>query len=321
MTVENIEVNGVTLQVTHEGDGPLVLLLHGFPEHSHSWRHQLGSLADAGYRAVAPNQRGYDGSDAPEDIDAYNIFELVGDAVGLAEHFGDPSPVVVGHDWGSMVAWSCALFRPDLFRGVMGMSVPYLPRGPMSILDLIRSRAGASFHYILYFQNPGVAEAELDADPELVLRQSMWGASGDRPASMVPTDATTQTRLTEAVGVPDHLPPWLDPADFRVYVDAFGRSGFRGGINWYRNFGFNHDHTAPWHQARIAIPAAFVGGLSDFVVNGGVPGQAGPGVALMESMCSDFRGSTLLEGIGHWNQQEAPAETSAALLAFLEGLD
>ncbi|MDG2112508.1 MAG: alpha/beta hydrolase, partial [Actinomycetota bacterium] len=303
---EHVEVNRVSLEVTHAGSGPMVLLLHGFPELAHSWRHQVSVLADAGYHAVAPNQRGYGGSSQPDDIGAYNIFELVGDAVALAAHYGDSSPVVVGHDWGSMVAWHCALLRPDLFRGVVGMSVPYLPRGDMGILDMITAVANGGFHYILHFQEPGVAEAELDADPEATMRQMMWSVSGDRPDTMVVPDPVTQTSLFEAAGVPDGLPGWISEAELAVYTEAFGRSGFRGGINWYRNFAFNHRHTAPWHQARIAIPAAFVGGLADFVVNGGTPGEVGPGVGLMEAMCDDFRGSSLLEGIGHWNQQEAP---------------
>ena len=208
-TTEQVQVNGVELQVTHAGDGPMVLLLHGFPELSYSWRHQIEALAAAGYHAVAPNQRGYDGSSRPEPIEAYNIFELVGDAVALAAHFDSSDPAVVGHDWGSMVAWQCALMRPDLFRGVMGMSVPYLPRGPMSILDLVRAVAGDGFHYIVHFQQPGVAEAELDADPRRTMHEVLWGASGDRPASMVSADPSVQTRMLQTEGVPDGLESML----------------------------------------------------------------------------------------------------------------
>ncbi|MEM7187361.1 MAG: M14 family zinc carboxypeptidase, partial [Bacteroidota bacterium] len=213
------------------------------------------------------------------------IFDLVGDAVGLAAHYGDEHPVVVGHDWGSLVAWQCAVFRPDLFRGVMGMSVPFMPRGPVGMLDMIEMMAGDGFHYIVHFQQPGVAEAELDADPRTALHQRMWSVSGDRPDTMVAADPSTQTRLLEGEGVPEELPGWLSEAELDHYVQAFTRSGFRGGINWYRNIGPNHLHTAPWNEAQVAIPAAFVGGLSDFVVNAGVPGQAGPGVALMEANC------------------------------------
>lgn len=322
MTIDSelVEVNGVTLRVHHMGEGPLVVLLHGFPELAHSWRHQIPALAAAGYRVIAPDQRGYGDSSRPETVEEYDIFHLVGDVVALAEYYGDPAPAVVGHDWGSFVAWQCALFRPDLFRGVMAMSVPYLPRGPMSLIDLLRATMGDAFHYILYFQEPHRAEAELDADPGSTLRQVMWSVAGDRPATMHGADPGSQTRLLEATGVPQELPGWLDSSDFEVYVDAFTRSGFGGGVNWYRNFQRNYDLTRPWHQARISIPSAFVGGLSDFVVNGGVVGQAGPGIALMESMCDDHRGTVLLEGIGHWNQQEAPEETNQALLAFLGGL-
>ena len=319
-SVEMVEVNGVELEVFHAGEGPAVLLLHGFPELAHSWRHQIPALAGAGYHVIVPNQRGYGGSSRPEDIAAYNIFELVGDAVGLMAHFSAESPVVIGHDWGAMVAWHCALFRPDLFAGVMAMSVPYMPRGPLSLIDMLKAVFGDSFNYILYFQEPGVAEAELDIDPRAMLHRSMWGVSGDRPEEMEAPDPTTQTRLLEGGGLPDGLPPWISDEEFAVYVDAFSRTGYAGGINWYRNFDRNHSLTAAWHGARIAIPSAFVGGLQDFVVHGGTPGQAGPSVGVMEQMCSDHRGTTLLDGIGHWNQQEAPDATNAALLAFLEGL-
>ncbi len=320
MTVERVEVNGVSLETFHAGEGPAVLLLHGFPELAYSWRHQVAAVVDAGYHVIVPNQRGYGGSSRPGEVSAYNIFELVGDVVGLADHFEAAAPVVVGHDWGALVAWHCALFRPDLFGGVMAMSVPYLPRGPLSIVGMLRAALGDSFNYILYFQQPGVAEAELDVDPGAMLHRSLWGASGDRPRDLAPPDPATQTRLLEGGGYPDGLPPWISEEEFAVYVDAFSTSGYAGGINWYRNFDLNHSRTAPWHMAPVSIPSAFVGGLEDFVVHGGTPGQPGPSVGVMEQMCSDHRGTTLLEGIGHWNQQEAPDATNAALLAFLESL-
>jgi pimeloyl-ACP methyl ester carboxylesterase len=315
-----IDVNGVTLEVTHAGEGPMVLLLHGFPELAYSWRHQIAALAEAGYHAVAPNQRGYGRSDCPEDLDAYSIFELVGDSVALVQAMDHEDAVVVGHDWGSMVAWQCALFRPDVFRGVMGMSVPYLPRGPYSIIDLVGMAVGEGFNYIVHFQQPELAEQELDADPIFTMRRILWLASGDRPADLVGPDPATQTSLLEGDPPPEGLPSWLSDGDLMAYAEAFTHSGFRGGINWYRNMQRNHDLSAPWTDAKVTIPASFVGGLSDFVVNGGPVGEAGPSVALMEAMCSDFRGSTFLPGIGHWNQQEDPAGTNSALLEFLSGL-
>jgi len=319
VTFERVELNRIELEVVHEGDpdGDLVVLLHGFPELAHSWRHQIPALVDAGFQVVAPNQRGYGNSDKPNDVSRYTVLELVGDVVTLCEHYRSGDPVIVGHDWGAIVAWHAAVLRPGLFRGVACMSVPFVPRFDVSLLEMIDVARDGGFHYIDYFQEPGVAEVELEADVELFMRSIMWWASGDRPSEQAPGDPATRTRMFEAVDVPDGLPPWLAADDFAVYVDAFRAGGFTAPLNWYRNLHRNWELTSAWPMAHVTIPACFIGGLSDFVVNGGEDGQVGPMVEAMPMFCDDLRSTVLLDGIGHWNQQETPEATNEALLAFL----
>ena len=181
-TQRTIESNGIRLNIAEQGKGPLVLLCHGFPESWYSWRHQIGALAAAGFRAVAPDMRGYGKSDAPEAIDQYTIFHLVGDLVGLLDALEAPTAVIVGHDWGANIAWQAARLRPDRFRAVVALSVPFRPRGPVRPTSVMPRTADAQF-YMLYFQEPGVAEAELERDPRATVRTMLYGASGDGAAA------------------------------------------------------------------------------------------------------------------------------------------
>src|SRR5882757_5909473 len=177
-----IESNGIHINIAEQGEGPLVLLVHGFPESWFSWRHQIDALAAAGFRVVAPDLRGYGKSDAPEAIDQYTILHLVGDMVGVLDALGAPTAVIVGHDWGASVAWQAARLRPDRFRAVVALSVPFRPRGPVRPTSVMPRTADAQF-YMLYFQNPGVAEAELERDPRATVRNMLYGASGDGAAA------------------------------------------------------------------------------------------------------------------------------------------
>lgn len=316
-----IQTNGIRMHLTEAGEGPVVLLCHGFPELGYSWRHQLPALAAAGYHAIAPDMRGYGQTEAPEPIDAYTIFHLVGDMTGVLDAVGAESAVIVGHDWGSLVAWQAALLRPDRFRGVVGMSVPFVPRAPMPPTKLMKAMAGERFLYILYFQEPGKAERELDADARRTMRMMLYSASGSLPPDHawnfdLPKTAGFLTGMVE----PKTLPAWLTEADLDVYATEFGRTGFRGGLNWYRNFDRNWELSAPWQNAKVRIPALFVGGRKDLVVTG--PGGTGesPMVKALPAFVPDLRGKVLIPGAGHWNQQEAPAETNAALVEFLTKL-
>jgi pimeloyl-ACP methyl ester carboxylesterase len=323
-THRTIATNGIELHVAEQGTGPLVVLCHGFPESWYSWRHQLTALAEAGYRAVAPDMRGYGESARPEAIDQYTLLHLVGDMVGLVDALGEKSAVIVGHDWGAPVAWHAALVRPDRFRAVAGLSVPFRGRGPARPTTVMPQDDAAVF-YQLYFQTPGVAEAELDRDPLLSLRRVIYGASGDAPDDAGgawlsrPIVGMVDRRIGLVAGLPEPavLPAWLSQAELEAYAAAFARSGFRGGLNWYRNIDRNWELLAPFAGARVTVPALYIHGDRDVVVR--MPG-ADKMLAALPALVPDLRRQITLAGCGHWTQQERPAEVNAALIAFLRAL-
>lgn len=318
----SIQSNGLPLHVLEAGEGPLVLLIHGWPELAHSWRHQLPALAEAGYRVVAPDMRGYGRSTAPESVEAYTLLHLVGDVVGLVDHYREERAVVVGHDWGAIVAWGAAQLRPQRFRGVCGMSVPFVPRMPVRPTELMKAMAGDRFVYILYFQEPGRAEAELEADVRTSLRKIFYTASASLPEDHVfDLNLPKTARFLDPMVDPEKLPAWLSEADLDVYVEAFTRTGFRGGLNYYRNLDRNWELLGAWLGAKVEIPALFIGGARDLVVTGPPGGAGNPMLAAMPAFVPDLRGQVLVENAGHWNQQENPEGTNRALLDFLAGLD
>jgi pimeloyl-ACP methyl ester carboxylesterase len=322
ITHRTIEANGIRLAIAEQGNGPLVLLCHGFPESWYSWRHQLKALAEAGYRAVAPDMRGYGDSDRPEQIERYTLFHLVGDMVGVLDALGERQAVIAGHDWGAPVAWHAALMRPDRFRAVIGLSVPYRPRGGVQPTTVMPQNAEGSF-YQLYFQSPGVAEAELEADPRASLRKILYSGSGDVPrrnpgvahagVGMVPRSGGFLTRMPDPVT----LPPWLNDADIDIYTAQFTRSGFRGGLNWYRNIDRNWELMAPYTGAPITVPALYMAGDLDLVV--AFP-RMKEVIADLKRFIPELRGSVMLTGCGHWTQQERASEVNAAIIEFLRGL-
>jgi pimeloyl-ACP methyl ester carboxylesterase len=310
-----VSANGLAIAYAECGEGPPVLLCHGWPERWFSWRHQLAALAAAGYRAIAPDMRGYGDTGAPAAIEDYTILHLVGDQIGLADALGLGRFAIVGHDWGAPVAWTTALLRPDRVAAVAGLSVPYAPRGSTGLLENIR-RAGPDGYYMLYFQAPGVAEAEFEHDVETVLRRLYHTASGDVPKekswrAVVPKGGGLMDTLHEPPAWP---PPWM-PADiFERYVEGFRRTGFRGAFNWYRCLDRNYALTAPWTGARIAPPALFMAGARDAFLK--APGIRAV-VDNLDKFFVDLRAKTIVAGAGHWLQQEAPAPVNAALTAFL----
>jgi pimeloyl-ACP methyl ester carboxylesterase len=318
-----IETNGIRLHVAEAGAGPLIVLCHGFPESWYSWRHQLPALAAAGFHAVAPDMRGYGQSDRPETIDQYTLFHLVGDMVGLLDALGAKEAVIAGHDWGAPVAWHAALLRPDRFRGVVGLSVPFRPRGMVRPTSAMPQTEGALF-YQLYFQEPGVAEAEFERDPRLSLRTILYSISGDAPRidrGGAVEDAvgmvSRQGGFLSAMVNPASLPSWLGEADIDFYAGEFARSGFRGGLNWYRNIDRNWELLAPYAGAPVKVPALYVAGDRDPVV-------AFPGMDRLLPNLATFipqlRQRIMLPGCGHWTQQERASEVNAAIVDFLQGL-
>ena len=317
-TLRFIEANGIRMRVAEQGAGPVVLLCHGFPESWYSWRHQLKALADAGYRAVAPDMRGYGQTDRPDEIERYTLLHLVGDMVGLLDALAVETAVIAGHDWGAPVAWHAALLRPDRFRGVIGLSVPFRPRGSAPPTSVMPKTDDAVF-YQIYFQNPGVAEAELERDPRLTIRSLLYTASGDAPRregaqsiDMVPRNGGFLTGLQN----PAMLPSWLTEADVDFYTSEIA-GGFRGGLNWYRNIDRNWELLAPFAGLRVTVPALYVAGDRDLVVAFRGVEQL---IANLSKFVPQLRGTIMLPGCGHWTQQERASEVNAAMIDFLANL-
>ena len=310
-----IDVGGLRMHVAERGEGPLVVLLHGFPESWYSWRHQIEALSGAGFRVVAPDQRGYGATETPEEVERYTLIDLVGDVIGLIDAVGGGRAIVVGHDWGAPVAWHTALLRPDRVLGVAGLSVPFTPRTPVSPMRMWREAFGDRF-YQVYFQAPGVAEAELEADVAETMRRLLVGASGDRPPGGASLGAGVLPEgggFLDVLRAGDELPAWLTPDDLEVYVAQFTRTGFTGGLNWYRNQDRSWELLAPWQGAVVTPPALYIAGTRDPVV--GFPGMDRLLPAL-RTFAPELRDTVLLDGCGHWTQQERPDEVSARLVAF-----
>jgi pimeloyl-ACP methyl ester carboxylesterase len=316
-----VEANGIHLHIAELGEGPAVLLCHGFPESWYSWRHQLAALASAGFHAIAPDMRGYGRSDQPAAIEQYTLLHLVGDMVGLLDALGIEQAAIAGHDWGAPVAWHAALLRPDRFRAVIGLSVPHRPRSAVVPTSVMPRRDDAVF-YQLYFQTPGVAEAELERDVRTSLAKNLYAVSGDAPrppgagggeVAMVPRDGGFLAQMP----FPGTLPAWLSAADLDFYAGEFARTGFRGGLNWYRNIDRSWELLAPFADAKITVPALYMAGDRDLVVGFRNMDKA---IANLAACVPKLRGSVMLPGCGHWTQQERAAEVNAAMIDFLRGL-
>ena len=313
ITHRTIETNGIHMRIAEAGEGPLVLLLHGFPELWYSWRHQLPALAAAGYRAVAPDVRGYGGTDAPEAIDSYTMLDHVADAVGVLDALGEESAVIVGHDWGAPMAWHGALLHPERFPAVAALSVPYTPRPPAPPTQLMKRLFQDRFFYMLYFQEPGLAEAELEADVRRSMRLMLYDASGDAPRSAWQAQRPKDAKLLDEMRDPERLPPWLTEADIDYYTAEFERTGFRGGLNRYRNMDRDWEQSAHLAGATVQQPALFVAGERDGVLRF-------TGTDAMKASVPNLRNVVILPACGHWTQQERPAEVNSALIEFLKAL-
>ncbi|WP_329137707.1 alpha/beta hydrolase [Streptomyces sp. NBC_01476] len=313
-----VQTNGIQTHIAEQGEGPLVVLLHGFPETWYSWRHQLPALAAAGYHVVAPDLRGYGQTDRPAAVEQYSQLHLVGDVTGLLDALGEEQAVVIGHDFGTSVAWNAALLRPDRFRGVAALSVPYLPRGPISSLAGLRQALGDGF-YMQYLQEPGVADAELARDVRTTLtRVFSWGF-GDSPQAQAPTLPVVPEGkgLLDLMPEPAALPDWLTEAELDHYVAEFTRTGFTGGLNWWRTLDLSWELTAPWQGAPLTTPALYMHGDRDGSIT--LPGMDQL-IANLQAFVPNLTRTVALPGVGHWTQQERPEEVNAELLKFLGGL-
>jgi pimeloyl-ACP methyl ester carboxylesterase len=321
ITHQQIPTNGIELHVATAGPagGKPVVLCHGFPELWYSWRHQIGALAEAGYRVLAPDLRGYGGSSRPDDVAAYGSDQLTADLCGLLDHLGYEQAHFTGHDWGAMVVWEMGRLHPGRASSIYNMSVPY-SQAPAPPLEIFEAIFAGKFFYMVYFQQVGPPEKELEADPHQFLRTMLWSASGDALSSGGPLFQDYPREGTGFLDIlapaPEQLPAWVTEHDVDVYAEAFEKSGFFGPISFYRNMDAN------WHRSKdipasvYTMPTGFLSGALDPVM-----AMMPDAPALMAAEFPDFRGSTSVEGAGHWVQQEKPAETNAALLGFLASLD
>lgn len=315
-----VQLADVRLRVAVEGRGPLVLMVHGFPESWYSWRHQMTPVAEAGFTAAALDVRGYGGSDKPFPVEAYAMEHMVADVVGVIEALSPGAPAIIaGHDWGAPIVWNSALIRPDRVRAVCGLSVPYMgvPSRPFSaVFDEVFTKRN-KFFYQAYFQKEGVAEAEAERDIRGFLRKFYYALCGEAPDGSWPSDKTADATLLQGLVDPDPFPSWLSAADLDYYVGEFARSGLRGPINRYRNHERDFAFLRRFEGRKIEQPALFIGGERDLVLT--MFGRA-DFAAAMRGEIPDLSGSDVLEGCGHWTQQERPRAVNDRLLAWLKSL-
>jgi len=319
MKTRALRLGQIELQVIEAGEGPLVLLIHGFPELAISWNAQIKALSEAGYRVIAPDMRGYGGSDKPADTTHYGIHDLVGDLIALIAAVDETDAILIGHDWGASVAWQAALMRPDLFRAVACLSVPFQPRRergpPTEVMAYLSQKAGLGDLYIRRFQDPG-AHLPFEADVELTLRKLFWAFDGSTPPQDRVTGFIPEGRdMLDEVRDDPPLPPWLRPEQFSHYARAFTDGGFKGPFDWYRNIDQNWADTQAYQGQRVSVPALYMVGEHDPTRR-----YVGAQEAQLARWVTDLRGHITVPDAGHWLQQEAPETVNAALLAFLKSL-
>lgn len=312
-----LDAEGTRIHAVEMGEGPLVLLVHGFPESWYSWRNQLPAVAGAGYRAVAIDVRGYGRSSKPAAVEEYRMLRHVADNVGVVHALDEESAVVIGHDWGAPIAWSSCLLRPDVFRALGLLSVPYSPYGSTNPRDSYRAMGGEEEFYIEYFQEPGRAEAEIETDVRRWLLGFYFTASGDAPPpdgrgmSSVPAGG----RLDDRFVIPEQLPSWLSESDLDFYAGEFERTGLSGALNRYRNTERDWRDLVALRRMPIPVPSIFIGGDRD-----GPTAWGRRSIEAFPGTLPGLRGSHILSGAGHWTQQERAAEVNELLVGFLDSL-
>lgn len=311
-----IKTEGATIRVAVEGAGPLVLMVHGFPESWYSWRHQFAPVTQAGFTAAAIDVRGYGGSSKLPRVEDYAMEALVADIAAVAHALQPDAPaIIVGHDWGAPQVWNSALTRPDAFSAVAALSVPYTGVSTRPFTEVFRQAFTnkGRFFYQEWFQEVGPAEAEAERDVRDFLRKFYYAISGDAPEGTWPNKPAGATLLQDMVD-PDPFPAWLSPADLDYYVAEFEASGFFGPISRYRNHERDHEWLQPYRERRIEQPALFIGGTKDPATT--LFGAVADPIALMRPHVPLVEGH-LLEGCGHWTQQERPEEVNRLLVDWL----
>ena len=302
--------DGVTISAAVHGSDsdPTVLLLHGFPQTSHCWHHQIDPLVAAGYHVVTPDLRGFGQSDVPQEVDSYLIGTVVADVTSVIEGLGLEKAVVVGHDWGASLAWTTAALAPDRVRAVAALSVPFTRRPSSPPIERLVEKAGGLFFYMDYFQTKGPAEAEFEADPRGLLLAMLHTASGAGTPRM--PGPRGSTKLSDQQVLPDALPPWLSEEDLDAYVMAFAKTGWTGALNWYRAMDPSWRAFPTVGTVPLPMPSAFLAGEKDLVL-------AFTPRKHHAELLTDLREELILPGIGHWVAEEAPQQTTDFLLRFL----
>ena len=309
-----VDTNGIRMAVYEQGEGVPVVLCHGFPELAYSWRHQLPALAKAGYHALAPDQRGYGLTERPEKIDQYTIKHLCGDLVGLLDAKGIEKAVFCGHDWGGFVVWSMPLLHPDRVLGVIGVNTPLMPRPPVPPVQMLRSFRGDD-NYIVAFQEPGVADKALAADVRktFTLFMRRGGLFNAEEFAKLPADAPERKfELLKMLKAPVERfggEVFLTPTELDFFVDTYSKTGFTGGINWYRNLDRNWELTKDVEQ-KVTVPSLYIGADNDVVL----PPSSANG---MERLVPDLEKKTITD-CGHWTQQEQPEQFNRIAIEWLD---
>lgn len=323
MSSRKLIANGLSMHIEERGNGPAIIFAHGFPETSYAWRHQLVALAAAGFHAIAPDMRGYGETEKPVDVHRYSIFDLVGDLVGLLDALGYDDAIIVGNDWGSTIAWQAALMRPDRFKGVVAIGVPMMGAPPAPPTTFFPQTDDALF-YTLYFQQPGIAEAELERDVDATLRKILFSASREagprQPSDGTPNPFSMVSRkdgFLAPLPTPETLPHWLSEADLAHYVETFSRTGFGGGLNYYRNLDANWSLQRSLSGLQVTVPAVFMVGEQDVGLS--IPGMREM-IHAMPALVPNLKQSLTLSECGHWASQEKPLEVSTAIIDFARSI-
>jgi len=320
MPYRDVEANGLRMRIADQGTGPMVLLCHGFPESAYAWRHQIKALSAQGYRVVAPDLRGFGGTDAPDAVEAYALQTLVGDMVALLDVLGVATAVIVGNDWGATLAWQAAFLRPDRFSAVAAIGVPMMGQPPVPPTQIFPATDEALF-YTLYFQEPGIAEAEFEQDVRTTLLKIFYAASGEagprRASDVTPNPfamVSRQNGLLAPLPLPTQTPDWLTPSDLEAFVVDYTKSGFRGPLNLYRNLDHNWHLQKAFAGRTVDVPALYIVGSRDTALT--MPGMSDI-IDGQRDLVPQLRDPVFLDDVGHWVPQERPDAVNNALLTFL----
>jgi pimeloyl-ACP methyl ester carboxylesterase len=307
-----VQTNGIEMHVTEAGDPDAkpVIFVHGFPELGRSWRKQLPALAEAGYRAIAPDMRGYGKTTVPKDVTDYDIHHLTGDLCGLLDDIGVQDAAFVGHDWGAWAMWFMTLLHPERVTCLTNLSVSYMPRAAAPPMQTAKQIFGDIFFYQLYFQDVGPAEAELEKDVRRTVLAFAWAVSGEGVASgQMKVQKVGEGGFLDMLGEPQRM-EWFTDEDLDYFVDAFSRTGYFGPLSWYRNIDRNWETTPQLAGAKVTTPTFFIAGANDPVIRMLPPDG-------MKETVPGLRGMELIEGAGHWVHMERPDEVNRPLLKFL----